>query len=75
MEDAKILKRSVAQIGERLMIALDKDWCRQHGIKKGDELDVVVVQSGFLVLRPGGEANICPTCHYSYCNCACDKEF
>jgi hypothetical protein len=55
MEDAKILKRSVAQIGERLMIALDKDWCRQHGIKKGDELDIAIVPSGFCVMPPTKE--------------------
>lgn len=53
MEDMKILKRNVAQVGDRLMVALDKDWCREKGIRKGDELDVVIVNSGFLVLRPG----------------------
>jgi hypothetical protein len=47
-----IIKRSVAKVGERLMVALDKDWCREHGIKKGDELDVAVVDNGFCVLAP-----------------------
>lgn len=34
------------------MVALDKNWCREHNIKKGDELDVIVVSSGFCVLSP-----------------------
>lgn len=46
------IKRSVAKVGERLMVALDKDWCRQHGITKGDELNVVVINGGIVVLRP-----------------------
>lgn len=51
----KIIKRSVTQVGDRLMVALDKEWCKEHSIKKGNEVDVVVITPGFCVLPPRKE--------------------
>ena len=72
----QIIKRSVTQVGKRFMVALDKDWCREHRIKKGDEVDVVVIPEGFCVLPPKtiAENNICPKCRRSYCSCECEGE-
>ena len=48
----EIIKRNVAKVGDRLMVALDKNWCRENNIKKGTELDVIMVPNGFCVLAP-----------------------
>ena len=46
-------KRKASDVGGSIRIVLPKWWCRKHGVKRGDWLDIIEQPDGSLLIRPG----------------------